>query len=183
MPLPTREGDSEDFIFKLLYTMTHAEVREAYINMILNMKAYVEQISDATVKQAYEIHNRDAMQLVMLQVLTMDDTNGLVCFVRQHAKPRSRMEYFRVWFHNFAQSFMRVRLQDTNIPDPRAIMSVVRGEYMRRRDNGAEWRTFYHEYKARPRPKRKINTTEETEEVTTTVTPPPPSKRRRLTTG
>lgn len=134
------EDDKKDFIFQLLYRYDYVQIRQAYVSMIANVKEYVPQIGDGTVQLAHRVTSRDAMLLHMLLVLVMDDTNGFTQFALQHAHPKSRLAYFRVWFADFARNFVRVRLCDACVPNPRVILPAVISEYCRRRDNEAVFR-------------------------------------------
>jgi hypothetical protein len=146
MPLPQREGDDQDFVFRLLFTMTREEVDQAYKNMLAYMKGYVPQITDSSQKQALKITERDCMTLHMLLVLISDDTNAFVQYALQQARPRSRLEYFRAWFTDFAHGYMGTCLSDKNVPDPRVMVEAARGEYIRRRDYQNSFREFWKEY-------------------------------------
>lgn len=150
MPLPTRDTkdvkpEEQDFIYKLLYTFTVPQVREAFEAMLKNMKEYVPQITDRTTSLAHRIGERDAMTLSMLFVLVMDDTNGFTLYAQKEARPPSRLDYFRMWFSDFSHNFMGTMIRDARVPDPRAMVAAARGEYIRRRDNGKMFKEHHHE--------------------------------------
>lgn len=151
MPLPEREGDKEDFVYQLLFHFDKNEVRQAYVSMLHNMKQYIPQITDTTMKLADGVNDQEAMLLHMMLVLVTDETNGFTQYAMKQAKPQFRLAYFRAWFADFAKHFMGSLSKDKNLPDPRVIMSTVRSEYPRRRDNGTVFKDFFQEKRAGPR--------------------------------
>lgn len=151
MPLPEREGDKDDFVYQLLFKNTKEEVRLAFTNMLKSMKDYVPQITDATMKLADGVHDHDAMLLHMMLVLVTDDTNAFTEYAIKHAHPQYRLAYFRTWFADFAKHFMGLLAKDLKLPDPRVVMSTVRSEYPRRRENGTLFKDFFKENTIRAR--------------------------------
>jgi len=151
MPLPEREGDADDFVYQLLFKFDKDGVRLAYTNMLKSMKEYVPQITPTTMKLADGVHDHDAMLLHMMLVLVTDDTNSFTEYATSHAHPRYRLAYFRTWFADFAKHFMGLLAKDLKLPDPRVVMSTVRSEYPRRRENGALFKDFFKEHTTRPR--------------------------------
>ena len=97
---------------------------------------------------ADRVKDHDAMVLHMLLILVADEKNDLdfTKYVLCEARPRFRLEYFRVWFADFAKHFMGAMANDPSVPDPRVVVATVRGEYMRRRDNGNRFRKHLGEY-------------------------------------
>lgn len=140
------EEDSKDFIYQLLYKYTQKQVENAYHGMVANMKDYVPQINDASVKLAGKLTDHNAMLLSMMLVLVMDDTNGFTQYALRNAFPQSRLAYFRAWFGDFARKCIKVRLSDPCVPDPRIMVGAMRYEYKCRRDNGKVFREFFKEH-------------------------------------
>lgn len=144
--LPQRDGDGQDFVYRLLYTFSKEQVRQAYVSMLRNMKQYIPQISDSTIKLAESVTDHDAMLLHMLLVLVTDETNGFTQYALQNAVPRFRLEYFRLWFADFAKNFMGALSKDPQVPNPSAAVAAARSEYIHRRDNGNTFRKHFNEY-------------------------------------
>ena len=146
MPLPERVGVDEDFLYQLLYKYTKDQVRLAYVNALISFKKHVPQIPEATMRLADRVKDHDAMVLHLLLILISDDKNDFTRYVYLNVNPRFRLEYFIIWFKDFSKHFMGAMANDPHVPDPRVVVATVRGEYIRRRDNGNRFRKHLGEY-------------------------------------
>jgi len=142
--VPVRPGDEKDFFFQLLYLNTDEEVRVAYLNMLSSLQQYVPQLQPDVLKRAQKVDSRESMVVMMAQVMVMDDENPLAVYAQQHAHPKERLAYMRVFFRDFSSRFHSVKLSETRVPDFGLLYETLFSEYFRRRDNGRVFRDFYN---------------------------------------
>lgn len=134
-----------DFLADLFFHYTDKELQKNYLDFVKVVQAELKTLPPqviATMEKA--VTCRRSMQLMMVAVLVMDDTNALFQHVVRNAVPLWRLMYFRRMARIMLDLYMRPQQAgDCRVPDPTDLVPTLWSAYTKFMDKGTEWRDFY----------------------------------------
>jgi hypothetical protein len=139
-----------DFLTDLFFHYSDAELRQNYLLFVDMAKKTFTTLPPQVVSTMEKFTTcRKSMQLMMLFVIVMDDTNGLAQHAEKNAVPRWRFMYFKRLAKIILDLYVRPqRAGDCRVPDPTNLMATLWSTYPKFTDNGTEWRDYYAKLEA-----------------------------------
>jgi len=148
-----------DFVEDVFFYYTTQELKENYEKMVKMLEMTMPTLPPEVFKVIRAQSTcRKAMQLMMIYVLVMDDTNGLARYALANTTSIARLQYFRQMVRKMMSAFLQPQqMGDTRIPEPTNLLGVLRAEYMSYRDHYGRFAAEYAKPATNPNVAHKAN--------------------------